>query len=610
MTGRNDIPLCHEGDTDVTARTSTRKGRWFVAGLSVPARTRGSVLAGRCAEGLCAGLLLVMAVNFLSVLPRKTITNDEIIQLPAGYTALTARDFRPNNEHPPLAKMWAALPLLLLGVEAPEVVPADTPDERTTANVRSFWAANDAHFATISFWSRVPMILLTLALGALIFGYTRRLFGLRAAVLAVTLFSLEPTVLAHGRIVQTDVPAALTFLGTFVALHAYAGRPTYRRAALLGFAGAAAFLTKFSMLVLAPVLAVALGGLWCLAPRRGIARRQIAVGTGVVALVVVVAINVVYFFDRRPLEAADVNLIAYTAPARTGTVLAAIAALSIPLPTYFVVGAYTIFFHNAGGHSAGLLGMYGSQGWWYYFPVAFALKTTLPFLLVALAALGWAVWRLVARRDLVLLALLVPLGLYTALSINGKINIGIRHLLPAFPFLFILGGAALDRLLYLRRPRAVGPVTVALALGLMAGEAARAYPDYIPYMNQLASGRPHWWYLSDSNVEWGDDIGALAGYLRARGETRVRGALSGGWSTLAAYDIEFLDVAALPPKPLPETRYIAVGASFLNGSTVPGATEGGDAAFQQARRDFFAEYRDRTPEAVFGDSIYLYRVGP
>jgi hypothetical protein len=254
--------------------------------------------------------------------------------------------------------------------------------------------------------------------------------------------------------------------------------------------------------------------------------------------------------------------------------------------------------------------MYGSQGWWYYFPVAFALKTTLPFLLVALAALSWAVWRLVARRDLVLLAILVPFGLYTMLSINGKINIGIRHLLPAFPFLFILGGAALDRLLHHRRLGALGPVIVVLALSLMAGEAARAYPDYIPYMNQLASGRPHWWYLSDSNVEWGDDIGALAGYLRAREETRVRGALSGGWSTLPAYGVEFLDVATLPPTSLPETRYIAIGASFLNGSTVPGATEGGDAAFQQARRDFFAEYRDRVPEAVFGGSIYLYRVGP
>ncbi len=575
-------------------------------------------IAGHPAGVICAGLLLLMGVNFFTVLPRKTITNDEIIQLPAGHTALVARDFRPNNEHPPLAKMWAALPLLIVGAEAapePEgLPPAETPDERTTRNVRAFWESNRPRFEAISFWARAPMILLTLALGALIFGYTRRLFGPRAAVLAAALFSVEPTVLAHGRVVQTDIPVTLAFLGFFVALHAYAAAPTLRRAALLGLVAGAAFVTKFSTLVLAPVLAVALLVLWWLAPRRGVGRRQAAAGIGVAALVVLVTINAVYGFDRRPLEAADLNLIAHTSPARADQTRAAIEALSKPLPTYFVVGAYTIFFHNDGGHSAGLLGRYSARGWWYYFPVAFALKTSLPFLLLALAALGWALWRLVARRDVRLLALLAPLALYAALAMRGQINIGVRHFLPAFPFLFILGGAALDRLLRLPRPgvpRAAAVATVALALCWMGGEAARAYPDYIPYMNQLhlAGQRPRWWYLSDSNVEWGDDVGALARYLRARDETAVRAALLGGWATLEQYGVEYLDVLALPPGPLPETRYLAVGASFLNGSTVPGATAG-DAAFQQARRDFFADYRDRAPEAVFGGTIYLYRVGP
>ncbi len=595
----------------------TKGRRWLSGGRpALRAAGRHWIVSHR-AETLCAGLLLLMAVNFLTVLPRKTITNDEIIQLPAGYTALKGGDFRPNNEHPPLAKMWAALPLLIAGAEAPpgpEAPPAeDTPDRRTTANVRAFWETNSARFEAISFWARVPMILLTLALGATIFGYTRRLFGPRAAVLATALFSVEPTVLAHGRVVQTDIPAALAFLGFFVALHAYADCPTFRRAALLGLVSAAGFLTKFSMLVLAPVLALALLALWTLAPRRGVWRRQVAAQTAVVALVVLVAINAVYFFDRRPLEAADLNLIAHTASDRAGRVRAAIEALSIPLPTYFVVGAYTIFFHNSGGHSAGLLGMYSAHGWWYYFPVAFALKTSLPFLILALGAVGWALWRLVAGREIRLLAILVPLALYTALAMRSQINIGIRHLLPAFPFLFILGGAALDRLLRPRRTRAlrVAAATAAVvALGWMGGEAARAYPDYIPYMNQLARPRPHWWYLSDSNVEWGDDVGALARYLRARGETSVRGALLGGWGTLELYGIEYLDMADPSAGPLPETRYIAIGASYLNGSTVPGATEGGDAAAQQARRDFFADYRNRVPEVVLGGSIYLYRAEP
>lgn len=576
--------------------------------LSVVGRHAGDRFRARA---IGAGVLLLLGINLFSVLPQKTITNDEIIQIPAGYTALASRDFRPNNEHPPLAKMWAALPLLFVGAAAPpalaNIPPAVTPDERTNRNVRGFWLANSARFETISFWARVPVIILTLALGALIFGYTCHLFGPRAAALATTLFSIEPTVLAHGRVVQTDIPAALAFLGFFVALHAYAVAPTLRRATLLGLACGAAFVTKFSMLALAPILALALLVLWWFAPRRGTPQLRIALGAGLAALVVLLLINAVYLFDRQPLEVADINLIRHTAPTRPDTVIAAIEALSVPMPTSFLIGAYTIFFHNGGGHSAGLLGEYSARGWWYYFPVAFALKTTLPFLLLSLAALGWAGWRLIARREIATLVPLIPFAFYTVSAMNGSINIGIRHLLPAFPFLFILGGATLDRLLRLRCRRALGVAVVVLTLGWMGVEAARAYPHYIPYLNQLARSQPHWHYLSDSNVEWGDDVGALARYLQARGETSVRGALSGGWGTLPLYGIEYLDMAALPPQPLRETRYIAVGASFLNGSTVPGATEGGDAAFQQGRRDLFAAYRGRAPEAVFGHSIYLYR---
>ena len=121
------------------------------------------------------------------------------------------------------------------------------------------------------------------------------------------------------------------------------------------------------------------------------------------------------------------------------------------------------------------------------------------------------------------------------------------------------------------------------------------------YMNELTWRHPRWYYLSDSNVEWGDDVPALANYLRERGETKVRAALLGGWATLPYYGVEYIDVHVPPGVQLPDTRYVAIGASFLNGSTVSVNRPG------QRREDFFAEYRDRVPEAVFGHSIYLYR---
>jgi hypothetical protein len=128
-------------------------------------------------------------------------------------------------------------------------------------------------------------------------------------------------------------------------------------------------------------------------------------------------------------------------------VLGTARVLSYVLPTDFVLGVFWQAWHNRQGHPASLLGMYSPTGWWYYFPVAFALKTTLPFLLLSLASLAWGAYEFFKRRDRRFLILLTPFALYTAFVLLSRINIGVRYYLPAFPFLFILGGALLDRLL-------------------------------------------------------------------------------------------------------------------------------------------------------------------
>jgi hypothetical protein len=128
---------------------------------------------------------------------------------------------------------------------------------------------------------------------------------------------------------------------------------------------------------------------------------------------------------------------------------------------------------------------------------------------------------------------------------------------------------------------------------------ARAYPNYLSYMNPLACCQPPWYYLSDSNVEWGQDVGALASYLQARGETAVREAIVTP-ETLTYAGITPLDLFDPATASAPPTRYIAVGASFLNGSVI-------DMAHPQNGPDRLAEYRNLVPETVFGGSIYLYR---
>jgi hypothetical protein len=216
-------------------------------------------------------------------------------------------------------------------------------------------------------------------------------------------------------------------------------------------------------------------------------------------------------------------------------------------------------------------------------------------------------WTTVVRREKSLIPLLLALAIYLGVSMSSSINIGVRHIAPVFPFLFLLGGACLDRLLKSTWVR-VARLIVIVSLGWMLVEAVRAYPDYLSFTNSLTLGRPGWQLLSDSNVEWGQNIGDLARYLDARGETSLVGSLSGGWATPPLYGIKLLDFAP-PDLQSSSTRYVAVGAGFLNGSSVPADLKdaNGVTLSEEQRRDYFAKYRSLAPEKVFGNSIYLYR---
>jgi hypothetical protein len=586
---------------------------------NTPAAASANPLRRRWAEAVCAAALVLMTTNSLVVITRKCVTTDEAFMIPAGYYHVAERDFHPVFEHPPIVKLLAGLPLVVMRPEAPPLAGAETREYNDPGNLYwSFWRLNRARMDELAYWSRVPAICLAALLGALIFLYARRLFGPRAAVFAVLLYTLEPTVLAHGRVVQTDLPAALGLLVFCFAFYDYLRAPTPRRAVWVGASAALAVTMKFSMVVLFPVAVVGFVALLWRARRERPRLTRLAAQGLLLALAALVTLNAAYLFRRRPPVQENVSLVlSAVLPEETGredlrrALASAYQVVVRVVPADFLEGVGWQLNHARGGHDAGLFGRYSNRGWWYYFPVAFALKTTLPFLLVALAALGWGVWRYAHTRASRWLVLLVPFALYTALMFSSTINIGVRYYLPAFPFLFILSGAFLDRVL--RRARATGRLRLRRAAALvvtaaflwMGVETARAFPDYMSYMNQLASGRPHWWYLSDSNLEWGDDVGELAGYLRARGETEVSAAML-NYRMLDLYGVGYR-FAYTPPGAAPPTRYVALGASYLNGSITPGQL-GERELTDDERLALFDDYRHRQPEKIFGGSIYLYRI--
>jgi 4-amino-4-deoxy-L-arabinose transferase-like glycosyltransferase len=596
-------------DESLSQATTPEAGTTAVA----PRRPLAQVLNWARARGarlICAALLGVMSVQMLAAVSHKSITTDEVVHIPAGYYHLVVGDFQFLNQHPPVSMILGALPLLFMQPgEMSEAERQKVPRDDAFVFVVSqrLWTPNDSFYHRVSFWTRIPMIALTVLFGIVIFLFARRLFGERAGVIALALFTLEPTVLAHGPLVHTDMTSAFALLLLAYAVHVYVSAPSLRRAACLGAALGLAPLMKFSMVAIAPLAVLGVAVLLVVPSRLKLTRRAAFAHAATILEISLLVINAGYYFDHRSFTEADNNWILASFPSRAGLLLSGAHWLRYIVPTDFVLGIYWQIWHSTIGHDGSIFGQQGRFGWWYYFPAAFALKTTIPFLLTSIAAILWGLWRIVKQRDRNPIFVLAPFFLFTALVMASTINIGVRFYLPAYPFLFIMSGAFLDRLIRVRSRRLLGATVVAIVLGWCAVEVIRTYPNYIPYMNELAYSRPHWWYLSDSNVEWGDSMPELASYLHARGETKVRAAMLGAWP-LGRYGIDFVDALEPPGTPQPETRYTAIGASFLNGSTVPLGPPGSGRETEAQRVNYFDEYRRRTPEVVIGNSIYVFRM--
>ncbi len=555
---------------------------------------------------ICCGILLLMALNLVAQARNRSITNDELVHIPAGYQYLVNRRFALNPEHPPLVKLLSALPLLLT---RPKVESAREPVDpdfgvRTTGAAVRFWSTNLPAARSIAFWARIPIVLITIGLGWLIFVYARQIFGSRAAVFAVALFSLEPTMLAHGWIVHTDVAAALAYLLFVFAAESYLRSRSISSALFFACSIGIALITKFSLLIVIPLAIITVG---VDVMRQTSYGRTLWVRPYLLVLVPIFLINAIYF-GRVKLDRQTADWMVQLAPIRISIdhAVALINVISKVIPSTYLFGIFTVYLHNRNGHPASILGSYSSSGWWYYFPVTFGLKTSLPFLLISISAIGWSFFALIRQRQIRLVIPLIALAVYLGMSMTSRIDIGIRHVAPVFPFLFILSGGFMDSWLR-RRRRLLGVTGVFLLFGWMVAIAIWTYPHYPSFTNAKIMGKENWQVLSDSNIEWGQDIGELANYLHARGETQLVGSLSAGWATPSVHGINLLDFA---PRELTNspTRYVAIGASFLNGSTVSTIVSPTKSELSEdERRNYFDVYRHIKPEAIFGDSIYLYR---
>jgi hypothetical protein len=445
---------------------------------------------------------------------QESVTADEPVELSSGYSYLKTGDFRMEPAHPPLEKMFAALPLLRFGLVPPrDPVAWQQGDESAFAT--QWLAANAGKEDAMLLAARLTSVFLTLCLGLAMALWTRASFGATAALLALTLYAFDPTITAHGHYVKNDVPFALSAFLACLAFAAYLKRPSLPRLLLSAVALGLAMVTKLSAVFLLPVF-VLLYAVWYWQGHRSLSLGR---GTLSLAAMVVLAGVVVFLTYEIPallhgvktggIDRGVMHALLDRSNAGATARLTSDALRAHP----FFKGLVILLDLNTVGHPAYLLGKVRTQGWWYYFPVAFAVKTPV----ATLAFLALAVWiclnklRHAAIRRVTFdwFVLAIPIAVYCAFTLSSATNVGIRHLLPIWPFLFILAAAAFTRAPW----RHAWIILLVLGAGLMA-ESVSICPHYLAFFNVFAGGPTHGpMILADSNIDWGQDAKNLAAWL-------------------------------------------------------------------------------------------------
>jgi hypothetical protein len=544
---------------------------------------------------------------------QKSATVDEPQHLTAGYTALRLHDYRIDPEHPPFLRMWAALPLLAM----PEVridtnIPSWTMANGWEFSHRFLYELNDAD--RLLYRARFMTVLLGILLGVLVFSWSRELFGFWTAATILALYCVEPNVLAHSSLVTTDLGMACFSFGAVYFLWR-----TTRRLTCGNVAGAVVFfalaqVSKFSALLLGPIVLVLLvvhalrvnpwpcrlGERNELRPLRAKLFASFAL-TAILTFTSYAAVWAAYGFQYGPTTPSPDLLLVRENPqflqsARMVTCIADWLDRHRLVPDAYAQ-SFILSQVKAQHRTGYLAGRFSRTGWWYYFPAAFLVKTPLTILLLLFCGLALLI-QTPAPWKADVMFLVFPPVFWLGAAMMAHLNIGLRHILPIYPFVLLIAGVTLYEM------RAKWHASLLLVPVVLASvELATVYPHCLAFFNQIIGGpRNGDLVLLDSNIDWGQDLKPLKQWMDAHHVDHINLSYFGN-ADPAYYGIHCTYLPGSPSFAASRIAdpqlpgYVAVSVQNLHGvlndTPVP---------------DFYIPLLEREPSAVIGYSIHVYRV--
>lgn len=508
-----------------------------------------------------AGLLSYAAVT-------DGMAYDELLYVASGYRQLALGDRRFGAEHPPLAQVLSAIPLLPLDLKVRDLRAAD--------GARGWqWAYDFVHVDNagrpLLTLARLPVVGLSLLLSLLLWRWSREMAGPRAGLAALTLAVFHPSLLAHGHLVTTDMAGAITMLAASWMMWRWCRSPGAWRALSVAAALGVGFATRLTAALLIPVfLVLCVERLRSESPRdRARFLLQIVLACAIlVPLIVWAAYG--FRYGAWPGEPEPRIGASAWAGAISGTtsdrVLSFLRSLHV-FPAGYLASMEAYLIKSAIGHQAYLLGQISANGWWYYYLTALLVKNT-PGFLVALVVAG-ASWRRLspeAARHWLLPAVLI----FTAASLS-RVQVGERYILAFYPYAILIIASMTPKRLAEKGGAILG-IAVLLLHALPGLQATR--DGQISYFNGLVGRDMAHLVLADSNLDWGQDLPRLKRWSQAHPERRLQLAY---WGTDSpdGYGIVREDLPGgglyplLHPPERPMTGWVAISPTLAVGLYPP-----------------------------------------
>ena len=563
-------------------------------------------------------LILILLAQCMSAARRDSVSWDESQHLYSGWLSWEHADFGFNPEVPPLIKMWCAIPLLHREIAQPAYIGGPFKREGFVLGQR-FLAANGIDRTLIP--ARRMATLLTAMLATTIFLAALEMSGQTAALLALALFCFDPNFLAHGAFVTTDIGASLTLLLSIYLFYRVLKVPSVPRVLWLGVAVGLTLTAKFTGIFVIPMIVIiALLDLWNRGgadspDQEGASARQIMM---VVAAVSAMGLFFIWAIYRFRFAARPGNL--SLDPVTEQYLQELSSPLSQPVMLFFarhhlLPEAYLYGLADTKISAASLpsylFGHLTRKASRWYYPAAFTIKSTLPFLILlvtTILALASRRWKF--RREAIVL--IIPPAVLFGIASTSDIGIGFRHLFPIFPMLYILIGACAAHLLRVNRKLGY-PLGALLLWQIATAEFSR--PGLVAYANEAWGGptKTHF-YLSDSNTDWGQQLRYVKTYLDAHPEEpcyfayfeqgpvdfrdygvrcQVLPTGSGSWTGMSSFRFGSTSTVS---------GLVLVSDGVLAGADIPGKTNP------------YLHFRMLHPDAVIDRAVYVYKgqfdIGP